>query len=117
MTGADRSDRAPSNTHEVQAVFAALADPTRREVVARLAAGEQSPTELADVLPISRQAVSKHLASLDAAGLVRARRVGRERRYALEPAPLTEVLAWIGDVGGQWDRRLARLAEAVDQDG
>jgi DNA-binding transcriptional ArsR family regulator len=67
-------------------VFAALADPTR-------------------------QAVTKHLAALDRAGQVRAHREGREMRYALTPAPLADAMAWMTDVGAQWDERLARLAE------
>ncbi len=91
-------------------VFAALADPTRRHLVQKLASGGgASATALAAELPISRQAVSKHLAALGEAGLVHSRRSGREILYELEPAPLEDAAAWIADVGGEWDDRLARL--------
>jgi DNA-binding transcriptional ArsR family regulator len=60
---------------------------------------------------MSRQAVAKHLAALDRAGLVDRRREGRETRYTLTPAPLSDAMAWMDDVGAQWDKRLAKLAE------
>ena len=97
MTGAD-------------AVFAALADPTRRAVIGRLAQEPLSASALAGELPVSRQAVAKHLAALDRAGLVRSHREGREQLYRLEPAPLGDAMAWMASVGGEWDERLARLA-------
>ncbi len=92
-------------------VFAALADPTRREVVASLTAADAEVTAsgLAAELPISRQAVAKHLAALERAGLVSPRRAGRETRYRLTPEPLDEAMAWMAQAGGDWDRRLARL--------
>lgn len=97
---------------QTDAVFAALADPTRRSVFARVAAqGGVTATELAGVLPVSRQAVVKHLASLDAAGLVARQRVGREVRYTATPGPLTDVMEWVADVGATWDTRLARLKD------
>jgi DNA-binding transcriptional ArsR family regulator len=91
-------------------VFAALADPTRRHLLEALAARESSTTELAAGLPVTRQAVAKHLAALDRAGLVAARREGRELRYALNTAPMGEAMAWMASVGAQWDERLVRLA-------
>ena len=92
-------------------VFAALADPHRRFLVEALAARESAtPTELASELPVTRQAVSKHLAALADAGLVAPSRTGRETRYRLTPAPLDEATAWIGRVGDAWDDRLAALA-------
>jgi DNA-binding transcriptional ArsR family regulator len=94
----------------VDAVFAALADPTRRAVIDRLAREPASASRLAGELPVSRQAVAKHLAALDRAGLVAARRDGRELRYALDPAPMGEAIAWMTSRGAQWDDRLARLA-------
>jgi len=95
----------------VGATFAALADPTRRHVIGVLSGGgEVSVTELARELPISRQAVAKHLAALDRAGLVAARREGRETRYRLTPEPMGEAMAWMAGVGAGWDERLARLA-------
>ena len=95
---------------DVDAVFAALSDPTRRAVIGRLAQEPASASRLAGELPVSRQAVAKHLAALDRAGLVAARREGRETRYTLDPAPLGEAMAWMASVGAQWDERLARLA-------
>jgi len=92
------------------AVFAALADPTRRAVIGRLAQEPLSASALAGELPVSRQAVAKHLAALDRAGLVRSHREGREQLYRLEPAPLGDAMAWMASVGGEWDERLARLA-------
>jgi DNA-binding transcriptional ArsR family regulator len=96
---------------DVGAVFAALADPTRREVVRSLA---QRPgltaSHLAGELPMTRQAVAKHLSALSGAGLVQARREGRETRYTLTPAPLAGAIEWMTDVGAQWDQRLQRLS-------
>jgi DNA-binding transcriptional ArsR family regulator len=93
-------------------VFDALADPNRRYVVEALA---QRPTatatELAAELPVTRQAVSKHLAALGEAGLVESRREGRETRYRLTPGPLGQAMGWMADVGAVWDARLARLRE------
>ena len=112
MSTVDRSHE------QADRVFQALADPTRRAVISRLSTAHGlTPTELAAGLPISRQAVAKHLATLDAAGLVHRRREGRETRYQLQAAPLTAVIAWLGEVGGQWDRRLARLAALVSDEG
>lgn len=95
---------------QVGAVFAALADPTRRQVVQSLSAGSTvTASRLALELPITRQAVAKHLAALDHAGLVAAERRGRETHYRLTPAPLTEAASWMAAVGAQWDDRLAAL--------
>jgi len=91
-------------------VFFALGDPQRRLVVELLAERESATaTELAAELPVTRQAVAKHLAALSRAGLVDARRAGRETRYRLTPAPLGDALAWMVGVGGEWDDRLAAL--------
>ena len=95
---------------QVGAVFAALADPTRRTVVQSLSAGSTvTASKLAQELPITRQAVAKHLVALDQAGLVAAERQGRETRYRLTPAPLTEAASWMAAVGAQWDARLEAL--------
>jgi len=94
----------------VDAVFGALADANRRYLVDALSAREDATaTELAAELPVTRQAVAKHLAALGEAGLVESSRVGRETRYRLTPAALADALAWIERVGGQWDERLAAL--------
>ena len=95
-------------------VFAALADPTRRTIFERLAReGDTTATTLASGLPVTRQAVSKHLAALEDAGLIAGQRQGREHRYAPSPAPLAEAAQWMARVGGEWDERLARLGRAA----
>ena len=97
-------------------VFHALADPTRRHVVERLAErGSVTATEVASDLPISRQAVAKHLAALADAGLVEARREGRETRYRLEAEPLAGAMSWMAGVGGRWDERLAALRDRLER--
>jgi DNA-binding transcriptional ArsR family regulator len=97
-----------------EAVFSALADPTRRRLMARLSAqGPATASDLARELPITRQAIAKHFAALEEAGLVTGERVGREHRYRLTPAPLTEVMTWMAAVGAEWDERLSRLREMV----
>ena len=97
-------------------VFVALAEPTRRQLLDVLAAcGEATATVLAAKLPVSRQAVVKHLAVLDRAGLVRGVRRGREVRYAVRPDRLDATASWLAGLAAEWDARLAaikRLAEA-----
>jgi DNA-binding transcriptional ArsR family regulator len=98
----------------VGAVFAALADPSRRTIVERLALlGRATPTGLAGELPMTRQAVAKHLASLEHAGLVRASREGRNTVYRPDPRPLRDATAWMERVGAEWDERLEALARHV----
>jgi DNA-binding transcriptional ArsR family regulator len=100
---------------EADEVFVALADPTRRQLLDALAArGEASATTLAAALPVSRQAVVKHLAVLDRAGLVRGTRRGREVRYMVRPDRLDATASWLAGLAAEWDARLAaikRLAE------
>ena len=91
-------------------VFGALADPTRRRLLSAIADHPATATELAGGLPISRQAVVKHLGALADAGLLERERAGREVRYRVTPAPLSDAVSWIAQVGGQWDERLASLA-------
>jgi DNA-binding transcriptional ArsR family regulator len=92
------------------AVFGALGDPNRRRLIRLLATGgAATPTELAAELPVTRQAVAKHLAALGSAGLVAGRRSGREVRYTLTPAPLADAAAWLAEVGERWDERLEAL--------
>jgi ArsR family transcriptional regulator, cadmium/lead-responsive transcriptional repressor len=97
-------------------VFAALADPTRREIIgALLRDGSTSVPALTAELPITRQAVAKHLATLDDAGLVqRAPGPGREVRYGLRPGALTPARSWIDETEAAWDARLQRLKRAVE---
>jgi DNA-binding transcriptional ArsR family regulator len=98
------------------AVFSALAHPVRRSVLEAISRGEH-PTvaALSAGLPISRQAVSKHLAALRDARLVRSRRQGRETVYELQPGPLTDAARWMDEVGGEWDRRLGALRRSLEK--
>jgi DNA-binding transcriptional ArsR family regulator len=95
-------------------VFDALGDPTRRHIVESLARGEASATQLAADLPVTRQAVAKHLTALREAGLVESRRQGRETLYRVNAEPLDAAAAWIVRVGGEWDARLERLRSLVE---
>jgi DNA-binding transcriptional ArsR family regulator len=98
------------------AVFAALADPTRRRLIERVAREPgATASALAAELPISRQAIAKHLATLSRARLVRSRRVGRETRYDFDAAPLADATRWIARVGAEWDRRLVDLEHALER--
>ena len=94
-------------------VFAALGDPTRRAIVESLSAQPASASDLVGEVPVTRQAIVKHLAVLEDAGLVAGERDGRRVLYRLTPAPFTDVARWMVDVGGEWDRRLAALADRV----
>jgi DNA-binding transcriptional ArsR family regulator len=99
---------------DLNEVFGALADPTRREVMRSLAAQPGlTASRLAGELPMTRQAVAKHLGALHGAGLVTARREGRETRYTLTPAPLADAMEWMVEVGGEWDARLERLRRSA----
>jgi ArsR family transcriptional regulator, cadmium/lead-responsive transcriptional repressor len=99
-------------------VFAALADPTRRLMVEELLRdGSTSVPALSAVLPITRQAVAKHLVTLDQAGLVeRAPSAGREVRYRLRAGALGPAATWLHQAEAAWDGRLARLRDAVEHD-
>ena len=95
-------------------MFAALSDDTRRQVVQTLATGRgATATSLAAELPMTRQAVTKHLAALRRAELVRSSRRGREIVYELEPEALGDAASWLASVGGQWDERLERLGRLL----
>lgn len=97
-------------------VFRALADGTRREVLRALVEhGETTATALARTLPVTRQAIAKHLATLEEAGLIATRREGRETRVVFTPEPLDDAVAWIDDVAARWDQRLARLRARAER--
>jgi DNA-binding transcriptional ArsR family regulator len=99
---------------DVDAVFGALADGTRRGLLAEVARrGDATPTELAADIDVTRQAVAKHLGVLAGAGLVEARREGRETRYRPTPQPFSDAIAWMVDIGGRWDTRLAALERSA----
>lgn len=107
-------------TDALGAVFGALADPTRRAIVETLLReGTTSVPVLTDAFPISRQALAKHLATLDDAGLVeRAEGAGgREVRYRLRPGALHPTAAWLTAAESAWDDRLGRLKRAVEEPG
>jgi DNA-binding transcriptional ArsR family regulator len=97
-------------------VLAALAEPTRRLLLDRIARlGEATATALTAELPVSRQAIVQHLAVLDQVGLVTSMRVGRERRYRVRPEPLRATALWMTQAASAWDTRLSalqRLAES-----
>jgi DNA-binding transcriptional ArsR family regulator len=97
------------------ALFAALADPTRRSILRAVAEdGPVTATGLSERLPISRQAVAKHLGLLRAAGLVTADRAGRETHFVAVTEPLDELAVWAEQAGRRWDSRLARLRRTVE---
>src|SRR5215467_11360485 len=98
-------------------VFTALADANRRRLLTRLAqSSPKTATQLAREFPISRQGIVKHLDLLANAGLVRAQTRGREKRYLFDPTSLQTASAWIERVGKQWDERLQRLKNFVEDD-
>ena len=90
-------------------VFDALADPPRRRIVEQLGRAPATAGDLAADLPVSRQAVVKHLAVLEEADLAVGERDGRRVVYRLTPAPLVDAARWMHDVGAEWDDRLEQL--------
>jgi DNA-binding transcriptional ArsR family regulator len=96
-------------------LFGALSDPTRRELMQRLMHdGPDTATRLAADLPLSRQAVVKHLQALVDAGLASPTREGREVRYTATPEPLVAVLSWLMESSMQWDSRVERLRQKLE---
>lgn len=103
--------------HDMDAVFTAIADPTRRVLLERLRAGNGlSVADLAADLPMTRQAVTKHLDALRSAGLVRVRREGRERLHDLDARPLAALDDWLQPYAEAWDRRLDALRRHLEED-
>jgi DNA-binding transcriptional ArsR family regulator len=102
--------------HELDATFAALADPTRRAIVARLARGETVVGDLAKRFPISLPAVSKHLRVLEDAGLIERIHSGRVHTCRLRPTPLRAAVGWIDARRAQWERRLDALATYLEEE-
>ena len=101
----------------VEPVFVAVADPTRRLILERLrASGPLSISALGDGLPMTRQAVTKHLAILRDSGLIRVRRSGRERLHELDAEPLREVDDWLRPYAEAWDRRIEALRRHLGED-
>jgi predicted transcriptional regulator len=98
-------------------VFTGLADATRRRLLTRLAqSSPKTATQLAREFPISRQGIMKHLELLAHAGLVQTQAKGREKQYVFNPQSLQAVSAWIETIGKQWDERLQRLKDLVEDE-
>jgi Predicted transcriptional regulators len=97
--------------------FRAIADPTRRQLLRMLAeAGELALHEMAAHFSMGRTAVSKHLAILEEAGLVKSRKVGRETRYRLDATPLQEVQEWVSFYEQFWTQRIERLRQLLEEE-
>jgi DNA-binding transcriptional ArsR family regulator len=99
---------------QLSTTFAALADPTRRAILARLARGEATVNELAEPFPISLQAVSKHLKVLERAGLITRGRSAQLRPSRLQARALKEVADWVSDYRGHWEESFDRLGEHLE---
>ena len=100
-------------------LWSAIGDPTRRRLLdLLLAEGSATPTRLSEQLPVTRQAVSKHLVVLDRVGLVHATPAGREKQFRVDEAQLARAVAQLSSVGATWDARLhriKRIAEAIQR--
>lgn len=101
-------------------LWSAVGDPTRRRMLDLLLAdGGGTATSLSERLPVTRQAIAKHLSVLDRVGLVHATPAGRERRYRVDEAQLARAVAQLASVGAAWDarlRRIKRIAEAIERE-
>lgn len=95
--------------------FAALADPTRRAILARLSHGEADVSELGAPFDLSQPTISKHLKVLEEAGLVARRQVAQRRPRALTPGPLKEIDAWLETYRASWEGRFASLDKYLDR--
>lgn len=98
-------------------VFEALADPTRRRIVAALRDGEQQVNDIVRQAGIHQSGVSRHLRILHESGFVSVRPEGQRRLYTLRPEPFRAIDGWLGDYRRLWDERLDRFATALDQQG
>jgi DNA-binding transcriptional ArsR family regulator len=104
------------NYQDLDLMFQALADPSRRAIVARLARGPASVSELAKPLTMALPSVMQHLAMLEESGLVRSEKEGRVRTCRLEPKALKTVEDWVAGRRALWERRYDRLAQILDED-
>lgn len=105
-----------TNSNRLDLTFAALADPTRRAILARLAEGESTVGDLARPFEISRPAISKHLRVLERAGLVRRARDGRLSRCGLDATPMRDAAEWVEEYRKFWESQLDALARFLEQD-
>lgn len=101
--------------HLHQPVFRALADPTRRAIIAMLAEGERPIGDIAEKFEMTRPAVAKHLAILKEGGVIRVEKKGRERINRLDPAALKSAADWLNYFDRFWDDKLAKLKKAVEE--
>jgi len=95
-------------------LWSAVGDPTRRRMLDLLLAGGGTATTLSEQLPVTRQAVAKHLGVLDRVGLVHVTPAGRERRYEVDQAQLARAVAQLSAVGAAWDARLQRIKRIAE---
>lgn len=100
---------------DLNLTFGALADPTRRAILAQLTTADRTIGELAGGFAMTLPAVSKHVKVLERAGLARVNKVGRVRRVALDPAPLRDAVAWIERHRRHWEGAFDRLAKYLDE--
>jgi DNA-binding transcriptional ArsR family regulator len=101
--------------HELDRAFGALADPTRRAILARLSRGDAGVLEVAAPFPMSQPAVTKHLGVLEEAGLISRRRMARQRLCHLEPRRLKQLSDWVGSYREFWEESFERLDELLDE--
>ena len=102
-------------THSLDATFAALADPTRRAILARLASGEATVNELAEPFSMSQPAISKHLKVLERAGLISHGRDAQRRPRRLEARPLAEATEWLENYRQFWEQRFQQLDSLLEE--
>ncbi len=107
--------QSPASTHSLDVAFAALSDPTRRGILEWLGRGDASITELAEAFLMTLTGIKKHVAVLEAAGLVTTEKVGRVRRCRLGPRQLQDETAWIARYQQQLEDRLDRLGEFLER--
>ena len=109
-------NRMVTNSHQLDLVFAALADPTRRAILARLAESDATVGDLARPFDISRPAISKHLRVLERAGLVHRARDGRFSRCGLDATPMRDAAAWVEKYRVFWESQLAALSRYLEHE-
>lgn len=115
MVEIEASQEAASRTARLDAVFAALADPTRRAIIERLSRGEARVTELAQPFDMSLNAVSKHIRVLEASGVVERHRKGRDHILSINARSLDEIDGWIERTRRYWEKRLDGMERLLDE--
>jgi DNA-binding transcriptional ArsR family regulator len=115
MTGFEAQGEAASRMTRLDALFIALADPTRRAIIERLSRGEARVTEVAEPFAMSLNAVSKHIRVLEASGVVARRRQGRDHILSVNIGSLNEVDGWIARMRGYWEARLDAMERLLGE--